>query len=221
MKRILAFTLVMLLAVCLALPCFAAEITDISETPEQQAKGKYHAAKIKLYTEEVKGEDTTVTLPDGTGITVELDEKYIGYTLVIQPITQAEKEAYDWIKGCVPKNIKKFSAYDIYLLSTEDERVALPDNTPIEIVVIDSSNCVLGLTYEGKTSSISSTQKGKKISFKSSAKAGYYLICQKSSSGGDAPQTSDPLGMQVAIVGLATVALIAVALTKKRRSAER
>ena len=165
---------------------------------------KCHSSNIEFSKIIIKNGNASVTDKDGLNITIIIDNTtYDGYNLVVHSIT--ESDAFDWVKSCVPSDIEEFSAYDIYLLNPENERVELPDNTLVQISDSNQEKFVMGLSCSGTISLINIEYENEKLKFNSSKEVNYYLICSKVDNSivdNNIPQTGDKSKIYLLIVML-------------------
>ena len=165
-----------ILMYCLSMTCFAAE--NVHETA---VNAKYHSSEIEIYQSSVKCGTAELSLQNGIAFSVKLNKKYNGYTFVVRPVTQKDKEAFDWFKSFVSSDVSDFMAYEIYLLDTQKEKLKLPDNTEIKIKLCNSNYTVNGISCESKQYEIKSDVKNGVLKFNSIKQADYYLIQRKPS----------------------------------------
>lgn len=208
MKRVITLLLVIFSLSCSSITCMAAENSDILESPVYAI---YHSSNIELDEVMIKNGKGALITQSGISLTLELDDKYNGYMLVVHPITERDKEAFEWVESCIPNEVAKYSSYDIYLLSPENDRVELPDSTLIQISVSNSSNSVIGLSCSGQTMVIKSSYEDEILKFISSDRANYYVICHTTSGVDvDLPKTGDTANMHLWIILLAISSIMLV-----------
>lgn len=218
MKKVITFLLMIFTLLSTSVTCLAAGSRKVVECP---VYAKYHSSNIELNTTIIKSGKGILTTQDGSSIAVFLDGKYDEYVLVVHLITEKEKDAFEWFKNCVPSEIVEFSAYDIYLLNSENDRVELPDNTLVQISVSNRKDFMLGLSCLGTTCVITTTYEDGKLKFNSSEESNYYLRCRNINDmivDTDSPQTGDTMSLRFWLVCLfasAVVLIILILDTKK------
>ena len=172
--------IIFMLACIIGIPgkAFASDTREVNYTVAVNAK--YH----HLNEEDVVSED----IVDGTAHNITEQDRnnevlagkeFDGYRLVVYCFKDCDSEAVAWIKECLGEKKILKSAYDIYLLNMDNERVELPAETEILISPTEKSDKVYGLSIEGNIIGLNNCYENGKIQFFSQQEADYYILTEK------------------------------------------
>lgn len=248
MKRRFSLLLALCLAAVLATPAAAAEHTVVKRSlPDTTVIGVYGSYRSEgTSTTPASGDTTlnengdgTITLPDGTEVTLDGDEADAGLRVVIIPVTaQSDRAAYDWAAGQVTALDAAPVVY--YVMFYRGEQAVTPEK-PVKLTLTMTGSfdktALYFMTGEGrpqqdKTAAVTTTT----VTF-NAAESGYYMLLKVTGtshrppwhrpSGTGTGGTADPTGTvpapKTGDVGMALyAALTALSLTglgfvKKRK----
>lgn len=214
MKRRISLLLALCLAAVLAVPAAAAEHTVVkSAIPDTTVIGVYGSYRsVGTPTTPASGGTTldengngTITLPDGTEVTVDGDNADAELRVVIIPVTaQSDRAAYDWASGQVATLDTAPVVY--YVMFYRGERAVNPEK-PVKLTLTMTGSpdktALYFMTGEGnpqqdKTAAVTTTT----ATF-NAAESGYYMLLKVKNtshrpwhfpSGTGTGSTTDPTG---------------------------
>lgn len=218
MKRILTLISTLCIILSSSITCFAANGYEIIEN---SVYAKYNFGNDNISNATIENGNATIALPNNSTVQIIINNKYDGYVLVIRLMTQEDSEAYDWLKNCIPNDISSFQAYDIYLLTSNNDRIELPNDTLIKISCSERNRSVIGISYNSKIQNITTSYENGYFTFSSTEQANYYLVYNKTPDETDeSPQTGDnsPMTLWLTLLFISGGALVGTATyTKKKR----
>lgn len=222
MKRIFANLLAVLMLLPLSITAFAAEETTVDVT------AKYISTIDGAECAPVDDGTATVTLPDGTVITVE-GVPGDGLTLVVFPIPKSHTDAWAWFESCMKSHGSKLYPMEIYFLDKDGNRQEITGGI---MVTVDSPTAytkpiACSLSTNGKAKTLNSKTVGGKITFGADGNR-YYVLAEKNTGntpGTDkpnSPQTGDTSNMYLwtAVAGISLLLLILLLLWKRKKKEE-
>lgn len=192
MRKIITVLLGFLLVLSMGVPAFAAEITE-EGTTTIDVYARYVREIAGEYTAPAEDGEAAVTLPDGTAITV-TGTPQDARTLVVFPIPESEKEAWEWLVDCLADTGTPVRAYDIYFLDADGNRLNA-DGVVVAISVPSSDGTLTAcsLNTDGTGKVLASAVNAGKITFTANG-SHYYVLAEKAgvAQPDDPEQPSDP-----------------------------
>lgn len=186
MRKIITVLPSLLLALSLGITAFAADSANEGTTPID-VYARYVREIAGEYTAPAEDGEAAVTLPDGSMITVTGAPKE-ARTLVVVPIPESEKEAWEWLADSLANTGTPVRAYDIYFLDADGNRLNA-DGVVITITVPSADGALMACSVNtggiGKVLAVEVN--AGKITFSADGSS-YYVLAEKAGTA----QTEDP-----------------------------
>lgn len=219
MKRLIAiFTVFLILSLC-AVPCLAAELTQVGASDSHTVYASYrYSSDENVYNAALKDGKYTITTGDGLTFTVTPDSPDAGLVLVLRMIPVTDKAAYEWFQSCTSEIGSNILPFDIFFINADGSRAELTGSIKIEVTLPDGygNPVVCYLSTDGRTTVLDSSVKDGVITFSTNHNS-YYVIAQKT---GDSPQTGDNSNMLLwlALLVISGGVLTALFVSHKKRN---
>lgn len=193
MRKLVSIFLTTLVLLSCSVTAFAAE-TTINKESEQVDIGVYAKYAKEEVWNTVPTDDNgnaEATLPDGTKVTVSgIPDQ--NWQLVVEPITAAEKAAWDWMTGCVSGKIKNCSAFYVFFLDADgQEHPASGVTVTIKLPSKLSDPMTYALDKSGTPTKLDSTSSEGTLTFKANGSP-YYILGEKTDGGTPVKPGTDP-----------------------------
>lgn len=210
MKRILSIITVLFVLFSCSINCFAA---GNGNTISGNVYGKYnYFSDANVYTANSDNGKYQIETEDGVKIIIR--SKSSDLILIVHQISKDEKEAYEWIKSCVPQSIIRYIPYDIFFLNASGERIELSSEDEVTISSINQNQYILGLSSDGNITEISCAKYNERITFKVSTISNYYLLCEKAMAV-NSPPTGDTSNIYLWLI-LLLVSFVCLIITASK-----
>ncbi|MDO4331247.1 MAG: hypothetical protein Q4C58_00985 [Eubacteriales bacterium] len=190
MKRMAMFFLICILTGYSCMVCSAGN--DTLEEEKQTTFGfyaTYIAGETDYFTAPVENGESRISLPDKTVITVDgIPED--GLTLVVYPVTDHDKDAWEWFSACMKGKGSNIVPYEIYFLKKDGTRL-LADGVTVGILLPESMEtpAVFSLNKDATVTELASETANGKIIFQADGRY-YYVLAE--STGTVTPDTPSP-----------------------------
>lgn len=223
MKRIFASLLAVLLLLPLSITVFADE-----EKTTVDVTAKYISTIDGAECAPVENGTATVTLPDGTVVTVD-GVSGDGLTLVVFPIPKSHTDAWAWFESCMKSHESKLYPMEIYFLDQDGNRQEVTGGITI---IVQSTTAytkpiACSLSTSGKVKTLNSKTDGGKITFSTDGNR-YYVLAEKNT--GSTPGTDTLNSLQtgdasniylwMAVAGISLLFLILLLFWKRKKKEE-
>lgn len=178
---------VLIFTVILSVFCSASVFAAESDLAEERTISVFAKAAYTLpdgcYGAEADdgGGDYVVKLPDGSKITLTPKSAVPSLRVVIVPITENDKQAYQWVSSRTTDFGTDPLFYDIYFINEYGTRVDVNMTLEVNIELINGYNPLKAaeISTDGTVSRLVSKNGGNKISF-TIEKGGYYAVASAS-----------------------------------------
>lgn len=198
MRRILNFLLAIALMFSIALPCYAAKISE----EDNAVTGDVYARYVSVVEwDDVPVVDGNAEATTDNGYTVFVtgipDNAVI---LRVVPIPSAETAAWSWFADCIGGGAAILSIFDIYFEDADGNRINA-DGVNISISSVDGETIVFSVSTSGNVVEVDSTITNGSIAFKANG-SHYYVLAKKTETDptpGNNVTIDDPEGGNVEI----------------------
>lgn len=222
MKKILFAALVLILVLCSAVPCFAAEYKPGDEIKIDVSATYRYSSEPNVYDSGLGNGKYSVTTSDGVTVTVTPENPLPdGARLVVRQVTKDDAAAWKWFSDCTKDIGENILPFDIYFIDADGKEISVTGKMTVEISLPDGYGTPVAcyLSTDERTTVLESKRTGNKVIFETDHNS-YYVVAQKKGTGGS-PQTGDNsnLTLWIALL-LASVGAISVAVygSRKKRS---
>lgn len=175
MRRILSFLLMASLIFSLALPCYAAEITEEGDTVTGDVYARYVSSVELNDVPVVDGNATAITDAGYTVSVTGLPDNAV--ILRVVPIPSVETAAWSWFADCIGSGATILSIFDIYFEDVDGHRINA-DGVKISISSVDDEITVFSVTTKGNAVELDCTSTNGSIVFTADGSR-YYVLTQK------------------------------------------
>lgn len=198
MRRILGFLLAIALMFSIALPCYAAEISEEDDTVTGDVYARYVSA---VEWDDIPVVDGNAEATTANGYTVSVsgipDDAVV---LRVVPIPSAEAVAWNWFAHCVDSDATILNIFDIYFEDADGKRINA-DGVNISISSVDGETIVFSVSTSGNADEVDSVITNGSIAFTANG-SHYYVLAKKTetdSTPGNDVTIEDPEGGDVEI----------------------
>lgn len=222
MKKILSVITAALLTLLTGVPVYAAEtVSQVPGHTDISVYAKYvdNTDFITIPTDE--NGSGSITLPDGTEITVSDADKTTG-RLVVEEVT--DKDVLDWVAKLLGSN--EIDARIFYVYQIQDNGTARPvSGVTVTIKLTDDTAYTVYSLKDDTSNKLDAASQNGSVSFKTDGSS-FYALCKASGKtpGGTIPQTGDRSHLMLWFVLLFVSGgagiLTAVCGRKRKRSAK-
>lgn len=179
MRRILSFLLVPTMIFSLALPCYAAEISDEDNNVTGDVYARYVSSVAWDDVPVVDG-SAAATTDNGYTISVTgIPENTV--VLRVVPIPSVETVAWSWFADCIGGDAIILSIFDIYFEDADGNRINA-DGVNISISRVDGETTVFAVATSGNTVELDGATTSGSIAFTANG-SHYYVLTEKAETG--------------------------------------
>lgn len=175
MRRILGFLLAIALMFSIALPCYAAEISEEDDTVTGDVYARYVSA---VEWDDIPVVDGNAEATTANGYTVSVsgipDNAVV---LRVVPIPSAETAAWNWFADCIGSGATSLSIFDIYFEDADGKRINA-DGVNISISSVDGETIVFAVSTSGNAVELDSAISNGSIAFTANG-SHYYVLAKK------------------------------------------
>ena len=175
MRRILSFLLAIALMFSIALPCYAAEISEEDDTVTGDVYARYVSA---VEWDDIPVVDGNAEATTANGYTVSVsgipDNAVV---LRVVPIPSAETAAWNWFADCIGSGATILSIFDIYFEDADGKRINA-DGVNISISSVDGETIVFSVSTSGNAVEVDSAITNGCIAF-TAIGSHYYVLAKK------------------------------------------
>ncbi|MDO5425336.1 MAG: hypothetical protein Q4F41_16585 [Eubacteriales bacterium] len=180
MKRTAAIFLSALLLCGAAASCQAGEAEGTQQETQTSfgILATYQAGEKNFYTAPVENGKAQMTLPDGTRLDI-TDLADDSLTLVVYPIPESDREAWEWIRKCMGDRGTTRYPFEIYFVDQEGNRVSVP-KAVVTIALPETvpSLSLYGLGTDEEVQEMSAQAAGNAVTF-TLGESDYYVFVEK------------------------------------------